>query len=249
MKNAFLPFLVSVISSLTSFSQDATEIVIKANDKMNGEKSSYSIMSMKIIRPTWERTISFKTWTMGTQYSLALVTAPAKEKGQAYLKRGNEMWNWNPSINRMIKLPPSMLSQGWLGSDFTNDDLLNQSSIVVDYTHKITGSETLQERECYKIELIPKENAPVVWGKILLWISKNEYLMLKSEYYDEDNYLVKTELGSDIKDMDGRIIPAKYELIPADKEGYKTIVSWDTVQFNIPVSDNFFSQQNLKTVR
>lgn len=249
MKRIILSVITILLSGIFSYAQDATEIVKKADEKMRGEESSYSIMTMQIVRPTWERTITFKTWTKGTQYSLALVTSPAKEKGQAFLKRENEMWNWNPTINRMIKLPPSMLSQGWMGSDYTNDDLLNESSIVVDYTHKITGNETVSGRDCYKIELTPKENAPVVWGKIIMWISKQDYMILKSEYYDEDDYLVKTELGSDIKDMSGRIIPTKYELIPADKEGYKTIVTWDKIEFNIPLSTNFFSQQNLKTIR
>lgn len=242
-------FSATILIFTGIYSQDATEIVKKADEKMRGEESSLSVMTMQVIRPTWERTIGFKNWTKGTTYSLALITAPAKEKGQAYLKRGNEMWNWNPTINRMIKLPPAMLSQGWMGSDFTNDDLLNESSIVVDYTHKIIGSETLADRDCYKIELIPTENAPVVWGKIILWITKKDYLMLKSEYYDEDNYLVKTETGSDIKNMDGRIIPARYELVPADKEGNKTVVTLDEVKFNIPLSDSFFSQQNMKNIR
>jgi outer membrane lipoprotein-sorting protein len=206
-------------------------------------------MTMTIVRPTWKRTIGFKNWTKGTEYSLALITAPAKEKGQAYLKRENEMWSWNPTINRMIKLPPSMLAQGWMGSDFTNDDLLNESSVVVDYTHKKIGEEDISGRKCYKIELIPLEDAAVVWGKIYIWISVDEYLWMKAEYYDEDDYLIKTELAYDIKNMDGRIIPAKYELIPADKEGHKTVVVMDEIKFNIPLSDDFFSQQNMKKIR
>lgn len=243
--------LVSGLIMVSFFgnSQNATEIVRKADEKMRGEKSSEVTMNMIIVRPTWERTISFKSWTKGTDKSLALITAPAKEKGQSFLKISNEMWNWNPTINRMIKLPPSMLSQGWMGSDFTNDDLLNESSIVVDYDHKIIGSEIVSEKECYKIELMPKENAPVVWGKLILWISKEDYLQLKSEYYDEDGYLVKTETGSEIKTMSGRIIPTKYELIPADKKGNKTIVIMEDIKFNIPIQDSFFSQQNMKTVR
>lgn len=243
--------LISGLIMISFFgnSQNATEIVRKADEKMRGEKSSEVTMNMIIVRPTWERTISFKSWTKGTDKSLALIIAPAKEKGQSFLKMSNEMWNWNPTINRMIKLPPSMLSQGWMGSDFTNDDLLNESSIVVDYDHKIIGSEIVSGKECYKIELIPKENAPVVWGKLILWISKEDYLQLKSEYYDEDDYLVKTETGSEIKNMSGRIIPTKYELIPADKKGNKTIVIMEDIKFNIPIQDSFFSQQNMKNVR
>lgn len=142
-----------------------------------------------------------------------------------------------------------MLSQGWMGSDFTNDDLLNESSIVVDYTHKLLGKETVSGKKCHKIELIPNDNAPVVWGKIILWISEDEYLQLKAEYYDEDNYLVKTETGYDIKTMSGRVIPTRFELIPADKNGNRTVLILDMIEFNTPISESFFTQQNMKKVR
>ena len=243
--------IILLIIAVQAQAQDLTakEIVRRADAKMRGEKSSYSTMTMTIVRPTWERTIGFKNWTKGTEYSLALITEPAKEKGQAFLKREKEMWSWNPTINRMIKLPPSMLSQGWMGSDFTNDDLLNESSVVVDYTHKKMGEEEISRRKCYKIELIPLEDAAVVWGKIYIWISVNDFLIMKAEYYDEDEYLIKTELAYDIKNMDERIIPAKYELIPADKKGHKTVIVMNEIKFNVPVSDDFFSQQNMKKVR
>jgi outer membrane lipoprotein-sorting protein len=249
MKQVVVIILILINIFSGGFSQDATEIVKRADDKMRGEKSAISEMTMKIVRPTWERTISFKSWDKGTSCSLVLITAPAKEKGQSFLKLDREMWSWNPTISRMIKLPPSMLSQGWMGSDHTQDDLLNQRSIVVDYTHKIIGEEKLEDRDCYKIELLPKEDAPVVWGKIILLITKVDYLQLKGEYYDEDNYLVKTELGEDIKTMDGRVIPTTYELIPADKVGNKTIVIMTSIKFNVPIDDSFFSQQNMKRLR
>ncbi|MBN2611798.1 MAG: outer membrane lipoprotein-sorting protein [Bacteroidales bacterium] len=249
MKQTSLYLIASLLLGINVFAQDAKEIVKRADAKMRGEESSFSIMNMQIIRPSWERTISFKSWTKGTKYSLALITAPAKEKGQAFLKHGNEMWNWNPVINRMIKLPPSMLSQGWMGSDFTNDDLLNESSIVVDYNHTIMGIETISGKVCHVIQLIPKEDAGVVWGKLILWITKDEYLQLKAEYYDEDNYLVKTETGSEIKNMSGRVIPTRFELVPADKKDHKTVVTLEEVKFNIPIQESFFSQQNMKQVR
>ena len=204
---------------------------------------------MKIIRPTWERTLELKSWTKGTEYAMVLITAPAREKGQSFLKVGREMWNWNPTISRTIKLPPSMLSQGWMGSDYTHDDMINQSSIVVDYTHDIIGEEKIEGRECYMIELIPKEDAPVVWGKIILWISKTDYMVLKSEYYDEDEYLVKTELGKEIRNMNGRILPSVYEIIPAEEEDQKTVVIFNNIEFNAPISEGFFSIQNMKRLR
>lgn len=236
--------LIPAGAQLTAF-----DIVKKADEKMRGEKSSISTLTMEIIRPTWSRTVSFKSWTLGADYSLVFITEPAKEKGQSFLKRKNEMWNWNPAINRVIKLPPSMLAQGWMGSDFTNDDLLNQSSIVVDYTHSFSGSASVSGKDCHIITLIPEENAPVVWGKIILWISKADYLELKAEYYDEDDYLVKTETASMIKNMDGRFIATRFELVPSDKPGNRTIVTLNFVQFNTPLTESFFSQQNLQKIR
>ena len=249
MKKSILSSLLWLSAIIFITAQDAKEIVKMADAKMKGETTSYSEMTMKIIRPSWDRTVSFKSWTKGVDYSLALITEPAKEKGQTFLKFKREMWSWNPTINRMIKLPPSMLSQGWMGSDFTNDDLLNESSIVVDYNHTLLGKETISERQCHKIELIPLEDAPVVWGRIVMWISVKEYLQLKVEYYDEDDFLVKTEIGSEIKNMDGRIIPTHFELIPADKEGHKTTLTLTSIEFNKPIQDSFFTQQNMKKVR
>jgi outer membrane lipoprotein-sorting protein len=249
---SFLQGIILVAGFLVTESlqaQNATEIVKRADDKMRGENSGISEMTMQIIRPTWERTLEFKSWSKGTEKSMVLITAPAKEKGQSFLKVGREMWSWNPTISRTIKLPPSMLSQGWMGSDYTNDDMINQRSIVVDYTHEITGEDVLEQRKCYKIELLPKEDAPVVWGKIIFWITKTDYNILKAEYYDEDEYLVKTEVGREIKTMDGRIIPTVYEIIPADEEGQKTVVTLSSIQFNAPINDSFFSIQNMKRLR
>ena len=154
---------------------------------------------MTIIRPTWQRTVEFKNWSLGKDYALTLITAPAKDIGQTFLKRGKEMWSWNPAINRLIKLPPSMMSQGWMGSDYTNDDILKESSIVNDYTHEIIGEEEIAGRDCYKIKMLAKENAAVVWGHQIRWIDKKDLLVLRAELYDEDGILVRTELGSDIK--------------------------------------------------
>jgi outer membrane lipoprotein-sorting protein len=240
---------ILLFTTLASLAQDATEIVRLANEKFNGEKSSVGVMSMTIIRPTWERTITFKNWTKGKDYAITLITAPARDKGQSFLKRGTEMWTWTPSISRLTKLPPSMMSQGWMGSDYTNDDILKESSVVEDYTHEIIGEEEIEGRLCYKIELLAKDEAAVIWGKQIRWIAKDDFLFLKSELYDEDEYLIRTELGSDIKMMDGRLIPTRLELIPAEEEGYKTIVVFETLEFNKAIDDGFFSQQNMKRVR
>ncbi len=233
------------------FGQDLSpkEIIRKADEKFNGEKTSTSIMAMTIVRPTWERTIEFKNWTIGREHSLTLITAPARDKGQSFLKRQNEMWNWNPTISRLIKLPPSMMSQGWMGSDYTNDDILKESSVVNDYDHEIVGEEEYDSRLCYKIKMVAKEDAAVIWGHQVRWIDKKDFLFLKSELYDEDGYLVRTELGSDIKIMDGRLIPTRIELIPAEEEDQMTIIEIKEIQFNQAIKDSFFSQQNMKRIR
>ena len=242
--------LLLVLMAVSTMAQniDIKEIVRKSDEKFRGT-SSTGTFSMTIQRPTWSRTISMKSWALGTEYSLIYVTAPAKEKGQVFLKRGNEMWNWVPSIERMVKVPPSMMMQSWMGSDFTNDDLVRESSIVKDYTHKLLGEEKIDNYQCYKVELIPLENAPVVWGKVLMWVSKQDFLWLKAEFYDEDGVLVNTEILSDVKKMDDRVIPTRMEMIPADKKGQKTIMIFEDTKFDVPLKEDFFSIQNMKKLK
>ena len=227
----------------------ASEIVRKADEKFNGEKSGIMVMAMTIIRPTWQRTVEFRNWTLGRDYVMTLITSPARDAGQSFLKRGTEMWSWNPSISRLIKLPPSMMSQGWMGSDYTNDDILKESSLVNDYTHEITGEEVIDGRDCFRIKMIAREDAAVVWGHQVRWIDKKEFLVMKAELYDEDGYLVRTETGSDIRVMDGRTIQTKIELQPTDEPGNKTIVTIKEIRFNVPIEETFFSQQNMKNLR
>ncbi len=238
-----LTFLISSVNA-----QDIKEIIRISDEKFRGT-SSEGEMTMIIQRPTWSREVSMKNWSLGTEYSLIYITAPAKEKGQVFLKRDKEMWNWVPSIERMIKIPPSMMMQSWMGSDFTNDDLVRESSIVEDYNHKLIGEEKIGDYDCYKAELIPLDDAPVVWGKVIMWVSKTDYYWLKAEYYDEDGNLVNTEVLSDIKQMDDRKIPTRMEMIPADEEGNKTIIIFNNIKFKVKLDESFFSQQNMKRIR
>lgn len=241
------PFLcLFVLASITQ-AQDATEIVQKADEKMRGQSSKAEI-EMKIIRPSWQRSISMKAWSKGTDYSLIVITAPARDEGTAYLKRGNEIWNWLPDINRTIKMPPSMMSQSWMGSDFSNNDLVEESSIVTDYNHSLIGDSTISGYETYKIEMQPKPQAPVVWGKLISYISKKEYLQLRTEFYDEDGEIIKVMEGSEIQEMNGRTIPTKMEMTPMDEQNHKTVLLYEDIEFNIDVSSNFFSIQNMKRV-
>ena len=230
------------------FAQDAKEIVAKANELIRAT-SSYAEINMAIVKPTWSREMTMKVWSLEPDYALILITEPAKDKGTVTLKRKKEVWNWIPSVNRVIKLPPSMMMQSWMGSDFTNDDLVRQSSIVDDYTHTIVGEEKLDSYDCYKIELIPKPEANVVWGKILTWISKSGYLQLRADHYDEDMVLIKSMIGSDIKKMGGRTIPVHWEMIPKNEPGQKTVMEYIDIKFNISIDESYFSQQNMRRVR
>jgi hypothetical protein len=233
-----------------SFSQElsAKAIIQKSEEKARGT-TCQSEMTMTIVRPGWERSISMKTWSKGTDYSLVYITAPAKEKGQVFMKRQKDMWNWVPSIERLIKIPPSMMMQSWMGSDFTNDDLVKESSIVVDYTHKLVGKETIRDQECYKIELIPMPEAAVTWGKIVAWVTVSGFDQWKIDYFDEDMELVSEMNASNIKHMGDRDIPTHLEMIPMNKDGNKTVLETTSIVFNQPIADNFFSQQNMKSIR
>jgi len=229
-------------------SLSATEIVKKAEDQLRGN-SSYAEMTMEIVRPEWKRTMSLKSWAKGTEYALVYVVSPAKDKGTVSLKIGNEMWNWLPTIERSIKVSPSMMMQSWMGSDFTNDDLIRQSSVVDDYNHRLLGEETLQGKECYKVQMDPKPEAPVVWGKIIVWITKENFNQIKVEYYDEDDFLVNVMTGSDIRKVGSRVLPTRWEMVPADKQGHKTVMTYDKIDFDVAINDSFFSKANMSRVR
>ena len=239
--------ILALSLGLSAQTPTASEIVTKADAKMRGN-TSYMEMTMQIVRPKYTREISMKSWSKGDNLALVKITAPAKDAGQGYLKINKDLWNWLPSIDRMVKMSASVMGQSWMGSDFTNDDMVKQSSIVVDYTSKIIAEEQIREFPCWKIELTPKPNAAVVWGKIISWIDKN-YNIIKTQYFDEDNVLVQTMENFDFKTFGDRQMPARMEMTPADKIGQKTVVLVSKAQYNQPINDNFFSQQNLKTIK
>lgn len=240
------PFLF--ISSHTASAQSAKEIVAKANELIRAN-SSYSEMTMTVVKPDWSREMTMKMWSLEPDYGLVLITAPAKDKGSVTLKREKEVWQWVPAVNRVIKIPPSMMMQSWMGSDFTNDDLVRQSSIVQDYTHELIGEEEMDGYLCHKLELTPKEEAGVVWGKIITWISKKGFLQLRADYFDEDLVLIKSMIGSKVQKMGGRTIPIHWEMIPHDKPGQKTVMEYSDLEFNIKINESYFSQQNMKRIR
>jgi outer membrane lipoprotein-sorting protein len=246
-KNIIGVLLLSLIVS-TTWGQTAKEIIKKADDKMQGA-SNKSVMKMTIIRPDWKREITMKGWALGRDYSLITITSPARDKGSGFLKRKNEMWNWQPSIDRVVKLPPSMMLQSWMGSDFTNDDLVKESSIVNDYTQTLEQDTTINNMSCFKIVMVPKEEAAVVWGKVVVYIEKENYNQLLVKYYDEDNYLINTMILSNIRKMGDREIPTHLEMIPADEPNNKTVIDYLEMEFDLGIKESFFSLQNMKRIR
>lgn len=246
MKSHFLIGLL--FCGAFSFAQEASEIVKKAEDKLRGANSKGE-MTMTIERPSWSREISMKIWSRGTENSMIFITAPARDEGTVFLKKDREIYNYLPNIERTVKMPPSMMMQSWMGSDFTNDDLVQESSLERDYTHKLDGTKTIDGRDTWKIILTPKPNAPVVWGKIITYISKDEYLQLRSEFYDEDGDLVNVLEGKDIKTLGGRLLPAKLIMTPVNEEGHRTIMTYQSLVFDVDIPEGFFTTQNMKRLR
>jgi outer membrane lipoprotein-sorting protein len=248
MRHIFFTLLLFGTTSLTAQNLSATDIVKRSDENRRG-KSSYSEITMTIVRPSWTREIGIKAWSKGTDFSLTLITSPARDKGQTFLKRRKDLWNWQPSISRMIKMSSSVMGQSWMGSDFTNDDMVRESSVVNDYTHQLAGREKVREFDCYKIILTPKENAAVVWGKVITWICVKDFVEIKTESYDEDDELVNTFNAYDIKTYGNRRLASRMEVIPADKPNQKTVMTVHKYEFDIPIEDSFFSQQNMQRVQ
>lgn len=249
LRTIFLSILSATLIIGTAYGQDAKEIIRQAEEVRRGVETSQAEMTMTIVRPDWTRSMSMKSWSKGDDYALMLITAPARDAGTATLKRGNEVWNWAPRIERTIKLPRSMMSQSWMGSDFTNNDLVQEVSIIDDYDHRVLKDSTVEGRSCWKIELIPHEDAAIVWGKIYSWIDKADYLTLRSEFYDEDGYLINVMQSSNIRTMGGRTFATKLEMIPVEEDGHKTVMEYQSISFDGTLSDDFFSVQNMKRVR
>lgn len=241
------PFLLFAFS--TAFTQpDPKEIVRRADEKARGD-SHRAEMVIETIRPGWTREMRLTSWSKGDDYGVILITAPDRDEGTAFLKRDREIWNWLPSIERTVKLPPSMMMQDWMGTDFKNDDLVNESSVVGDYTHELLGTETLDGREAWKIRMIPKPEATVVWGEVITWIDTEEYINLRTEDYDEDGELVNTLTFSDIRELGGRTLPSRMTMVPADKPGHKTILRYESLEFGVDIEDRFFTVQYLRRLR
>jgi outer membrane lipoprotein-sorting protein len=239
---------VMILISNPAAADDPREIIRDMEQNVRGD-ASYNEMTMETVRPRYTREISLRSWTLGDDYSLIYITAPARDRGTAFLKRGNEIWNYQPQVDRTIRMPPSMMSQSWMGSDFTNDDLVGAASLIEDYTHELVGTETVDGHECYVIEMIPEPENPIVYEKVIYWVSKEHRLPVKVKNYDERDELVNSIHFREIKEMGGRMLPTLLEMIPADEDNRKTVLRTTKADFEINIAERFFSIENLTEVR
>ncbi len=243
-------FLVLLFFSAASpvFAQDPTpqQLVKRSDDLMRGTTQE-GVYTMTITTPSWERTLKLFISSKLRDRILIKILSPAKEKGIATLRIKNEMWNYMPSVERTIKIPPSMMLQPWMGSDFANDDLVRESSVVYDYDHKLISTEKADGQDVWVIELTPKPNAGVVWDKRIMRIRPRDYIPLREDFYGKDNRLIKTLRYSKIKKISGRLIPTYWEMTSEVKKGHRTIIEVDEkVVYNNPIKESAFSLQSLR---
>ncbi|MFW5735582.1 MAG: outer membrane lipoprotein-sorting protein [Oceanidesulfovibrio sp.] len=220
------------------------ELVQRAHDYLRG-RTSVSVVEMTIHRPNWERTMTIKAWTKGVEDSIFKIIAPAKDKDNGTLKLGQEMWTYNPKINRVIKIPPSMMSQSWMGSDFSNNDLAKSDTILTDYTHEIIGEEQHQGKTVYVIESIPKPRAPVVWGKQVLKVREDD-IYISQEFFDEDMESVKMLEMLEIEEMAGKLYPTVWKMRKTDQTEEYTLLDYEDLEFDVDLDDDMFTVSALK---
>jgi outer membrane lipoprotein-sorting protein len=201
---------------------------------------------MTITTPRWQRTLGLKLWMDRPKRSFVRIVSPAKEAGIGSLRIGAEMWNYLPNVERVIKIPPSMMLQPWMGSDFTNDDLVKESSILDDYTHKVLGSTGSGGDAVLQIEAVPKPEAAVVWGRIVYWVRRGDNMPLKQEFFSERGELVRVMSFSDVRTVGARKLPTRWEMRPVAKPGNVTTVVLKDAVFNQPLAEEVFTQRNLQ---
>ena len=224
------------------------ENIVKKIDELYRSQTSYAEMEMQIVTPHWERTLALKTWTKGMDKTFILIQSPKKEKGVATLRIRVEMWNYLPKTNKVMKIPPSMMMGSWMGSDFTNDDLVKEASMLEDYTYQLVIPEDARADLLY-VQLIPKEDSPIVWGKIVAAVRASDYIPVWHKFYDEKDKLMRVLNYKDIKQFDSRHIPSVMEMLPQNKDGHKTIVRFLTAEFDRPIDGKIFTLRNLRKKR
>lgn len=227
-----------------AFAVDLHELIRNVEEQYNGD-SSYVNAMMQIKTGSWERTITIEGWSLGRKFCLTRMISPKKEKGVTTLKADKEVWNYLPRIDRVIKIPPSMMGAAWMGSHISNDDLVKANHVDLDYELSL-----LEETpELWRIKCLPKPDAPVVWGKIIYTILKKDFVPVVVEYFDEAMVKVRTISFDDVKSMDGHILPLRMTVQPEEKPDEHTVLTYKKIDFDISVTEDFFSLHRLKSHR
>ncbi|HJP04043.1 MAG TPA: outer membrane lipoprotein-sorting protein [Gammaproteobacteria bacterium] len=225
---------------------DAKEVIRKMDLLLRGD-SSFGSYRMTITDPDWQRTLTLNAGENRIDDKTFIeILSPAKEAGIVTLKIGLEMWNYLPRVERIIKIPPSMMFQPWMGSDFTNDDLVKASSVVTDYSHEIVAEEIVSGFQAYKVELIPKPDAPVVWGRLLVWVRQSDSMPLRQEFFADDGELIRVLQFDNIVEVRGREVPTYWEMKPVGEKGRQTTMEVLDLEIDVEIDDRVFSLRNLK---
>lgn len=244
---------MSVLPLLLAFAASAAELdvralVDKANKALRGD-SSHGRLTMTIETPEWKRAVEVEGWNKDRTLAFIVIRAPAKERGNTTLRRKTEMWLWLPKVERVIKVPPTMMHSSWQGSDFTYEDIVKADSVVKDYTHTLLETRKEEGRTVYRIQGDPKPDAPVVWGKVISEIAvypDDQVVPLLELDYSERGELIRTITLSGIKELDGRRVPTRLECVPARKKGQRTILQYHSLEFDVPLEDSFFSYSRIQ---
>jgi len=246
-KVIFISTCILIFGSLTLlFAVDAKDIIRKSEDAVKG-KTAISEVEIVIKTRKWTRSMVLQSWENRIKKkSFSEITAPQKDAGNRFLLIGKEMRQYIPGLKKDIKISPSMMLQSWMGSDFTNDDIVKESSITEDYTHKLDGIRTVDGHECYRIILVPVKGAAVVWGKIIYYARKSDYLPVRQEFYNEHDVLKKVLTCSEFRLMHDRVIPTVYKMQTTGREDRYTLMKIRKIRFDQKIPDSVFSLQNLK---
>jgi len=244
---SWLALLLFPCQTLAADAPDADTLVEDSFKYMRGNASIATVI-MTIHRPDWERKMTIKAWTRGKKYSLFYIQSPPKDHGNGTLKKSREMWVYNPKVNRVIKVPPSMMSQSWMGSDFSNNDLAKSDSFVNDYIHSIVGTETHEGQKVYVIKSMPKPDAPVIWGMQMLKI-REDLIWLSQEFFDEDFKSVKRMTTLEIQMMGGKLYPKEWRMRETDQEDRYTQLTYSSLTFKSELPDSLFTLTSLRKAR
>ena len=246
MKILLLFFIIFIFTSNTNANNLSPEKILNNIDDLYRSNASHGILTLSVTTVNWQRTLTLEQWSKGEDKSLIKILKPKKEKGLATLRVDKNMWNYMPKVKRVVKIPSSMMSSSWMGSHFTNDDLVKQSRMVEDYTFSITFEGTRKGKDIIEITCIPNKDAAVVWGRVEVIVFRDDYIPIRMIYYDEDLFLSRTLEFTDIRTMDGKMIPTMMNMIPIDEPGESTTVKWEEIQFDVAIDDDFFSMRKLQ---